>query len=165
MEVFLVLLRCVRGVLIARRGAGGVYPLQPTMQMRTLVKGSFLTGHCGTALAALLWLELGQHPNVISKVVSDGMAARSCIRMAEDERVLVEAACGASLAAVYEVGLKKMMPHLTRESKVVVIVCGGKSMCEPCNHRTSLLTYECTGSNINLEMLAQYKKEYGIQQI
>jgi hypothetical protein len=32
MEVFLVLLRCVRVVLIARRGAGGVYPLQPTMQ-------------------------------------------------------------------------------------------------------------------------------------
>jgi hypothetical protein len=30
MEVFLVLLRCVRVVLIARRGAG--YPLQPTMQ-------------------------------------------------------------------------------------------------------------------------------------
>jgi hypothetical protein len=32
MEVFLVLLRCVRVVLIARRGAGGVYPVQPTMQ-------------------------------------------------------------------------------------------------------------------------------------
>jgi hypothetical protein len=28
----LVLLRCVRVVLIARRGAGGVYPVQPTMQ-------------------------------------------------------------------------------------------------------------------------------------
>ena len=55
----------------------------------------------------------------------DGAAARACVRFAEEERMLVEAACGASLAAVYEAGLRKMMPELTRESKVVVVVCGG----------------------------------------
>jgi L-serine/L-threonine ammonia-lyase len=153
----------VKVVAVETEGAESLNAALKARELVTLPAITSIATSLGARTVAKKAFEVGQHPNVISKVVSDGMAARACIRMAEDERVLVEAACGASLAAVYEVGLKKMMPQLTSDSKVVVIVCGGKSMCEPWNHRTSL-TRESTGSNINLEMLAQYKKEYGIQQ-
>ena len=86
-------------------------------------------------------LELAQYPNVRSIVVDDAQAARACVRFAEEERGLVEAACGASLSVCYEGILKKALPELKREDKVVVIVCGG--------------------SNISLSMLEGYRKVYG----
>jgi hypothetical protein len=53
MEVFLVLLRCVRVVLIARRGAAGVYPVQPTMQnIVTKIRGSKRLKKCSEFLTA-----------------------------------------------------------------------------------------------------------------
>ena len=50
------------------------------------------------AKAAYEWCY--QHP-VISHVVSDREAVNACLRFALDHRILVEPACGASLAAVY----------------------------------------------------------------
>jgi len=85
--------------------------------------------------------ELAQHPNVRSIAVEDAQAARACVRFAEEERALVEAACGASLSVCYEGILKKILPELKKEDKVVVIVCGG--------------------SNISLGMLEGYRTAYG----
>ncbi|KAA8893632.1 tryptophan synthase beta subunit-like PLP-dependent enzyme [Sphaerosporella brunnea] len=134
----------VKVVAVETEGAESLNAALRARELVTLPAITSIATSLGARTVAKKAFEVGQYPNVISKVVSDGMAARSCIKMAEDERVLVEAACGASLAAVYEVGLKKTIPELTSNSKVVVIVCGG--------------------SNINLDMLAHYKQEYGIQQ-
>ena len=80
--------------------------------------------------------------NVRSVVVSDGDAARACVRFADEERMVVEVACGASVAMCYDKDrLKKLLPKLTPESKVVVVVCGG--------------------SNVNLGMLEGYRKAFG----
>ena len=95
----------------------------------------------GASRVADTTLELAQHPNIHSVVVEDAQAARACVRFAEEERGLVEAACGASLSVCYEGILKKALPELKREDKVVVIVCGG--------------------SNISLNMLEEYRKVYG----
>lgn len=66
------------------------------------------------------------HP-IISHVVTDEAAIRACVLFADDHRTLVEPSCGATLAAVYEPGLlKKLVPSLTPQSKVVTIVCGGQ---------------------------------------
>ena len=85
--------------------------------------------------------ELGQRDNVRSVVLSDAEAAMGCWRLADDERFLVEMACGVSVAVCYDGLLRKLLPDLTPESQVVLVLCGG--------------------SNITLEMLMMYRKKYG----
>lgn len=61
----------------------------------------------------------GRHP-LISAVVSDKEAVLACLSFLRDHRVLVEPACGASLALAYQ-------RHVALQpfEKVLVIVCGG----------------------------------------
>ncbi|KAL9119578.1 MAG: hypothetical protein Q9187_003865 [Circinaria calcarea] len=84
--------------------------------------------------------EYGRRSNVTSVVLADAEAAMGCWRLADDERMLVEAACGVSVALCYDGRLKKLLPRLTAESRVVVVLCGG--------------------SNITLEMLAEFRRKY-----
>ena len=55
------------------------------------------------------------------KAVSDAEALDACLKIADDERILVEPACGAALAGVYE----GMVKNIGGEGPVVVVVCGG----------------------------------------
>lgn len=63
-----------------------------------------------------------------SLVVSDADAAKGCINFARDHKLLIEAACGTALAPIHNGDLKKALPHLTPESTVVVVVCGGTAV-------------------------------------
>ena len=70
-------------------------------------------------VAAAAWSVYQTHP-VTSHVVSDRKAVDACLRFATDHRILVEPACGATLAAVYD------PPEcLGDKSDILVIVCGG----------------------------------------
>jgi L-serine/L-threonine ammonia-lyase len=60
-----------------------------------------------------------RHP-VRSVVVSDADAVGACMRFMDDQRIVVEPACGAALAAVYG-----SAPQLEGLHNVLVIVCGG----------------------------------------
>ena len=60
-----------------------------------------------------------RHP-IHSVVVSDRAAVSACERFLADHRILVEPACGASLAIVYDVA-----PEIERFESVLLIVCGG----------------------------------------
>ncbi|PKB21041.1 pyridoxal-phosphate dependent enzyme [Janthinobacterium sp. 64] len=55
-----------------------------------------------------------------SVVVSDKAAVAACQRFIDDQRLVVEPACGAALAAVYG-----KVPELAPYRNVLVIVCGG----------------------------------------
>ncbi len=57
---------------------------------------------------------------VTSVVVSDQAAVSACLRFMDDQRVVVEPACGASLALVYA-----RAPELQPFKRILVIVCGG----------------------------------------
>ncbi|KAL9069137.1 MAG: hypothetical protein Q9157_006278 [Trypethelium eluteriae] len=86
--------------------------------------------------------EYGQRKNVKSVVLEDAEAAMGCWRLADDERMMVELACGVNVALCYGGRLEKYLGRkLNAESKVVVIVCGG--------------------SNITVEELTSYRQEYG----
>lgn len=63
-----------------------------------------------------------QHP-ITSVLVSDNAALTACQRFLDDHRVLVEPACGASLACVYD-----NHPALANYRNVLVIVCGGATV-------------------------------------
>jgi L-serine/L-threonine ammonia-lyase len=81
-----------------------------------------------------------QRPTVTPVVVEDAEAASACWRIVDDERFLVEPACGASVALAYDGRLKYYLKDLTPESKVVIIVCGG--------------------SKISLDLLNKYRQTY-----
>jgi len=62
-----------------------------------------------------------EHPSRVAPwVCSDAQAVAACLAFAEHHRVLVEPACGAALAAVYN-----RAPALEGAESVVVEVCGG----------------------------------------
>ncbi|WP_439502312.1 pyridoxal-phosphate dependent enzyme [Aminobacter ciceronei] len=64
--------------------------------------------------------EVTQTQSVDSVVVSDHAAVEACLRFLDDHRVLVEPACGATLAVAYS-----HMDALSRYNRVLMIACGG----------------------------------------
>jgi L-serine/L-threonine ammonia-lyase len=84
---------------------------------------------------------LGAHPTK-NVLVTDREAARSCVEFAQDHKFIVEAACGASLSLAYDGKLKDLVPNLTEDSNVVIVVCGGTSA--------------------NLQTLDEYAKTYSL---
>lgn len=65
-------------------------------------------------------LEIAARFDVRSVVVSDTQAVRAALAFADDHRTLVEPACGAALAPVYEAH-----PALADAKRVLVVACGG----------------------------------------
>lgn len=76
------------------------------------------------------------HP-VFPQVVTDKEAISACIQFSNDHRLLVEPACGASLAVLYE-----QREIIKQFSKIVVIVCGG--------------------SGVNLDLLRQWQQKFDL---
>jgi L-serine/L-threonine ammonia-lyase len=65
-------------------------------------------------------LALAAHRPIESVVVSDAHAVASCLELLDEHRVVVEPACGASIAA-----LDADIPTIRNAKRIVVIVCGG----------------------------------------
>ncbi len=57
---------------------------------------------------------------MVNRVVSDKAAVDSCLQFSIDHRLLVEPACGASLAMLYNPA-----EFLMDKENILVIVCGG----------------------------------------
>ncbi|KAL8927838.1 MAG: hypothetical protein Q9172_001211 [Xanthocarpia lactea] len=110
-------------------------------QVVTLPSITSIATSLGATRIAQKAFDLAQEHGIKSVVLSDAEAAMGCWRFADDERILVEPACGVNVAVCYDGRLKKLLPELTPESKVIIVVCGG--------------------SNITLETLMAYRKDYG----
>ena len=79
---------------------------------------------------------------VKSVVLDDAEAAMGCWRFAEDERILVEPACGVNVALCYGGRLERALGRPARPEDIVVIVV-------------------CGGSNTSASMLTAWQEEYG----
>ena len=64
--------------------------------------------------------DYSQQQPIFSHVVSDRTAVNACLRFYDEHQLVVEPACGAALAAVFQ-----QHPILQGKSNVVVIACGG----------------------------------------
>lgn len=74
-------------------------------------------------------------------VLSDAEAAMGCWRLAEDERIMVEAACGVNIALCYGKRLEKAIGRAVGpEDKIVIVLCGG--------------------SNVTTDMIEGWKEDY-----
>ncbi|XP_020601719.1 serine dehydratase-like [Orbicella faveolata] len=81
----------------------------------------------GARTVAAKALEWTKNHKVINHVCSDEEAVLACERFADDHRMLVEPACGAALACVYERLFKAWQEQgkLGELKSTLVIVCGG----------------------------------------
>ncbi|XP_047617717.1 L-serine dehydratase/L-threonine deaminase [Phacochoerus africanus] len=91
-------------------------------------------------------MKVFQEQPVFSEVVSDQEAVAALEKFVDDEKILVEPACGAALAAVY--------------SQVVQKLQGEGKLCTPLS---SLVVIVCGGSNISLAQLPALKKQLGMK--
>lgn len=66
--------------------------------------------------------DVAQHRPVTACTVSDSDAVDACLRFLDDQRVLVEPACGTALALLYQ-----QSPLLREYRDILVIVCGGST--------------------------------------
>ncbi|KAI5779479.1 putative serine family amino acid catabolism-related protein [Geopyxis carbonaria] len=128
------------GLFIGLMGAHSLNESLKHNELTTLPAITSIATSLGARTVAMKAFELGLRPNVTAQIVSDRQAASACCELFEDERVAVEAACGAATAIVYSGFLPKLLPDLKPQSKVVLIVCGG--------------------NNINLETMSRYKMTY-----
>jgi len=79
-------------------------------------------------------LEWSRRHEIVSWTVSDRQAVAGCLRFLDDHRILVEPACGAALAAVYE-------------------------NVQPLRGRGPILIEICGGAGVNLELLQQWQRQ------
>lgn len=74
----------------------------------------------GARMVCARAFELTRLRTIHSLVVSDQSAVAASLRFLDDHRILVEPACGAALAAIYE-----RVALIDRYQEILVIVCGG----------------------------------------
>ncbi|KAF2281051.1 tryptophan synthase beta subunit-like PLP-dependent enzyme [Westerdykella ornata] len=124
----------------------GAHSLAASLSARTLISLPTITS-AATSLGARRvtpqTLEYALRSHVKSVVLSDAEAARACWRLADDERLMVELACGVNVALCYDVGRLEgaLGRKVRREDKVVVVLCGG--------------------SAVTVEMLEGWRREFG----
>ena len=125
----------------------GAESLHKSLEKGELVRLEKITSICtslGATRVGEKTFEYGQRKNVRSVVLEDREAVMGCWRLADDERLLVEPACGINVALRYDGRLKKLLPELTAESKVVIVLCGG--------------------AGVTLEMLIEWREKFGLME-
>lgn len=123
------------------RGADSLSESLKAGKLITLPGITSIATSLGATRVAEKTFEYANRLNVKSIVLEDAEAAMGCWRLADDERMLAETASGVSVAVCYNGVLEKAVKGLNKESRVVVVVCGG--------------------SNVTVEMLAEFRRTYG----
>ncbi|KAJ4344467.1 catabolic L-serine/threonine dehydratase [Didymosphaeria variabile] len=110
-------------------------------QLVTLPRITSQATSLGCARVTQLTLDTAQRDNFRGVVLPDAEAAMGCWRLADDERIMVELACGVNVALCYDGRLEKALGRKVRpDEKVVIVLCGG--------------------SNVTVNMLSEWRKEY-----
>ncbi|OWF56812.1 L-serine dehydratase/L-threonine deaminase-like [Mizuhopecten yessoensis] len=117
-------------IAMETEGAESYFKAVEAGKLVTLPAITSVAKSLGSLTACAASLEKSTKHKILPALVTDQQAVDACIRFSEDHRMLVEPACGASLAAVYS----EVIPRLQREGKlgtvnsVLVIVCGGSAV-------------------------------------
>jgi L-serine/L-threonine ammonia-lyase len=128
-------------IAVETQGAASLHSALKAKSLITLPSITSLATSLGASRVAEKAFEYAQLPNVRSVVLSDAEAAMGCWRIADDERMMVELACGVSAALCYGGRLEKALgKKLTGDEVVVVVLCGG--------------------NNVTVDMLSRFREEY-----
>ncbi|XP_075291002.1 serine dehydratase-like isoform X2 [Opisthocomus hoazin] len=113
------------------RGAHSFHAALAAGQLVSLPDITSVAKCLGAKTVSARALECARECQVISQVVEDAEAVRAVERFLDDERMLVQPACGAALAMLYSGRLRRLQGEgqlRTPLGSVVVVVCGGGSM-------------------------------------
>jgi L-serine/L-threonine ammonia-lyase len=122
-------------------GAESLHAALKARELITLDKITSQATSLGCARVTEKTFKLGQRSNVRSVVLPDAEAAMGCWRLADDERIMVELACGINVALCYDGRLEKALERPVKpDDKVVIVLCGG--------------------SNVTSSMLCEWRREY-----
>ena len=118
---------------VETHGAASLHAAMQAGQPTALEAVTSIATSLGARQVCSRAFELSQSGKVHSLLVSDKQAVAACTRFLDDQRLLVEPACGAALAVAYD-----MPEALAAFNKVLIIVCGGATAsAENLNHWTA----------------------------
>jgi L-serine/L-threonine ammonia-lyase len=110
----------------------GAESLHAALQAREVVTLDKITSQAtslGCVRVTETTFKYAQRANVRSVVLPDAEAAMGCWRLADDERTMVELACGVNVALCYDGRLEKALGRPVRpDDKVVIVLCGGSNV-------------------------------------
>lgn len=126
-------LRNVRIMAVETEGAESLALSLRSKRLSRLPAITSIATSLGVAQVAAKALECAQRPEVISCVFPDLEACMGCVHFADDERILLEPACGVSVATAYNGTLHQLLfPELDEEEfsrlNIVIVVCGGSNI-------------------------------------
>lgn len=101
-------------------GSESLYAASKTKRLVSIDEISSIATSLGAKQVARRAFELLDAHPIVSHVVTDRDAVIACSRFLDDHRILVEPACGASLATVYDAS-----DFFADKACIVVVVCGG----------------------------------------
>ena len=107
-------------IAVETEGAASLYKSVSAGRLITLDEVKTVASSLGAKQVASQAFKWTQNHQVIPHLVTDAAAVGACLKFADDYRVLVEPACGASLSLAYDI------PTVIRAFKtVLIVVCGG----------------------------------------
>ncbi|XP_023228915.1 serine dehydratase-like [Centruroides sculpturatus] len=117
-------------VAMETRGAESYNASIKAGKLVTLPKITSIATTLGACTVCPKSFEYASIHKIISEVTDDARAVSSCLKFADDHKMLVEPSCGASLSAVYDGFVSDLIANgqLKREGPVVVVVCGGNDV-------------------------------------
>ncbi|XP_056677675.1 L-serine dehydratase/L-threonine deaminase [Monodelphis domestica] len=133
-------------IAMETQGAHSLNSALKAGKLVTLPKITSVAKALGVNTVGAQTLKLSQEHPVFSEVITDQEAVRALEKFVDDEKMLVEPACGAALTAIYSKVVQKLQAEgklPAKLSSVVVIVCGG--------------------SNISLDQLQELKRQLGMK--
>jgi L-serine/L-threonine ammonia-lyase len=107
-------------VTVETEGAASFAKSVQAQKIITLDRISTIATSIGARRIADKAFELGQHHIIYPQIVSDRDTLDACFNFLDDERLLVEPACGVALVPIYQ-----KHEYLKNFSSLLVIVCGG----------------------------------------
>ena len=130
----------VRVIAMETAGADSLSQAVERRELVTLPGITSIATSLGARTVCSKALEYGLRDMITTQVVTDATAVHACRRFADEQKLLVEPACGVCMVPIYDGTLRTMVPTLKSDSNVVVVVCGGE--------------------NISLDILAGYVEKY-----
>jgi L-serine/L-threonine ammonia-lyase len=113
------------------RGADSLSQSLDAGKVITLPKITSAATSLGVVRVSEKTFEYAQHPNVHSVVISDEEAAKGCCLLAEHDRLMTELTVGVNVPVCYDGMLQRLLgdkKRLTKDSKVVIVCCGGNDI-------------------------------------
>uniref|UniRef100_A0A8C6YIM6 L-serine deaminase n=1 Tax=Naja naja TaxID=35670 RepID=A0A8C6YIM6_NAJNA len=118
-------------VALETKGAESLNASLTAGKLVTLPQITSVATTLGVSVVAAETLKLAQEHPALSVVITDQEAVEAIEKFVDDEKILVEPACGAALAIVYGGKVQKLQAEgkLTPQlDSLVVIVCGGNNI-------------------------------------